>query len=84
MGVQPAMVSPPLTLITWPVMNDAAGEAKKSTGAATSSGRASRRNGIALTRASFNLSGCAWKSGVSVGPGHTAFTVIRYLSLIHI
>ncbi len=32
------MVNPPLTLITWPVMNDAAGEAKNSTGAATSSG----------------------------------------------
>ena len=46
-----------LTLITWPVMNDAAGEAKNRTGAATSSGRASRRNGIALTRASLSLSG---------------------------
>ncbi|EUA22874.1 hypothetical protein I552_7365 [Mycobacterium xenopi 3993] len=28
----PAMVRPPLTLTTWPVMNDAASEAKNSTG----------------------------------------------------
>lgn len=75
------MVRPPLTLITWPVMNDAQSEAKNSTGAATSSGRANRRNGIALIRAALSFSGIAANSGVSVGPGHTQLTVIRWRAI---
>jgi hypothetical protein len=63
------MVSPPLTLSTWPVTNEAASEQKNSTAAATSSGRASRRNGMALISDSRSLSGSEANSGVSVGPG---------------
>ena len=64
-------------------MNDAASEAKNTIGAATSSGRASRRNGIALISASLQLVGLSVKQR-SVGgtrahavdvdpvPGHLA------------
>ena len=43
---------PPLTLTVWPVTKDASSEARNATTLATSSGWPSRRNGIALVRAS--------------------------------
>src|SRR5215469_9801485 len=58
-------------------MYPASSEAKNATAAAISSGRARRRNGIALTSASPRR-GLAWRVasiiGVSVGPGHTTLT----------
>src|ERR1700728_807256 len=48
---------------------------------AISSGFPRRRKGIARTRASLRFSsGCWWNSGVSVGPGHTTLTLMRYLA----
>src|SRR5262249_40749553 len=46
------IVRPPLTLTVWPVTNDASSEARNATTLATSAGWPSRRNGIALVRAS--------------------------------
>ena len=75
------MVSPPLTERTWPVMYLASSEAKNTTAAATSWGEARRLSGMARTRASFRRSFCAAKSGVSVGPGQTQFTVIEWRAI---
>src|SRR5262249_5674100 len=49
---QPAMVSPPETEMTCPVMNAASSEARKATSPGISSGWPTRFMGIALTRAS--------------------------------
>src|SRR5215471_21816841 len=70
------IVRPPLTLTVWPVTNDASSEARKATTLATSPGWPSRRNGIALVRASrsFGPANDA-NSAVSVGPGHTQLTL---------
>src|SRR4051794_25646272 len=42
----PYVTTPPLMLMAWPVMNDAAGEASQSAAAATSSGRPQRPSGV--------------------------------------
>ena len=67
---------PPLTLTVWPVTNDASSEARNATTLATSAGWPSRRNGIALVRASrsFGPANDA-NSAVSVGPGQTQLTL---------
>ena len=64
------IVRPPLTLTVWPVTKDASSEARNATTLATSSGWPSRRNGIALVRASrsFGPANDA-NSAVSVGRG---------------
>lgn len=54
---QPAIVSPPLTLRTWPVTYAARSEAKNTMASATSSGRAIRLNGMARVSASLIRSG---------------------------
>ena len=51
-AAQPAIVRPPDTLITWPVMNPASSEARKATSPGMSSGWPTRFMGIARTNAS--------------------------------
>src|SRR5690348_15361875 len=72
------IVRPPPTLSVWPVMNDAASDARKTTASATSSGRARRPSGVALTieEISFSLPAAIMpcSRGVSVRPGATTFT----------
>src|SRR6266702_3705652 len=74
-GPAQLIVRPPLTLTVWPVTKDASSEARNATTLATSAGWPSRRNGIALVRASrsFGPANDA-NSAVSVGPGHTQLT----------
>src|SRR3984893_17787725 len=71
------MVRPPLTERVCPVMKEASSEARKAIAAAISSGLASLRNGMALTRASPSL-GLAFEvaamSGVYLWAGQTTFT----------
>src|SRR3972149_4588475 len=50
-SAHPAIVRPPDTLNTWPVMNAASSLARKHTAPTTSSGCPSRPNGIALVGA---------------------------------
>src|SRR6185437_9107282 len=75
-GPAQLIVRPPLTLTVWPVTNDASSEARNATTLATSAGWPSRRNGIALVRASrsFGPANDA-NSAVSVGPGQTQLTL---------
>src|SRR6476659_10724738 len=73
------IVRPPLTLTVWPVMYAASSEAKNATALARSDGSASRRNGIALVSAARSLGlspTIEANSGVSVGPGQMAVTLI--------
>ena len=77
---KPAIVKPPLTLSTWPVMKALLGLRKKAIDSAISTGSAIRRNGTArvmpsLMRIAQSLV-CACRSGVSVGPGQTQLTLI--------
>lgn len=51
----PAIVSPPETLITWPVMNAASSKARKATAPGMSSGCPTRFIGIARTSASYTF-----------------------------
>src|SRR5688572_9565592 len=74
LDVQSCIVSPPLTLSTWPVRYDARSLAKNRIASATSAGLAKRRNGIARISASRCFSGADISSGVSVGPGHMQLT----------
>src|SRR6185312_8017520 len=76
------IVRPPLTLTVWPVMKDASSEARNTTIPATSSGCPSRRNGIALVRASRSFGPAnEANSAVSVGPGHTQLTLTWFLAI---
>lgn len=77
----PAIVNPPLMLSACPVMKSERLEAKNTTASVTSSGFARRRNGIYLTRPSRIVSGSVANSGVSVGPGHTQSTLIRWRAI---
>src|SRR3990170_1008007 len=75
------IVRPPETERAWPVMKPASSEAKKITAGGRSSGWPSRPKGITRLRlsASFGFSAVTVaKSGVSVGPGQTQFTLIRW------
>src|ERR1700732_434042 len=76
-------VCPQLTLMIWPVMNDALPEARNVMASAISSGFAPRFSGTAATNAAFlstapaSLSATAVRRSsiaVSVGPGATALT----------
>jgi hypothetical protein len=78
----PAIVSPPETEITWPVMNAASSEARKGNDARNVSGLAHPLHRNRPHQRVVDLLVPASPSprkprriGVSVGPGHTTFTV---------
>src|SRR5574338_888876 len=67
---------PPLTARTWPVIYDAASEARKHTADATSSGDPRRPSGIFEAQVSCALAAIARVISVSIRPGATTFTVM--------
>src|SRR6266851_2842556 len=69
-------VLPPLTLMIWPVMNDALLEATNTIVSAISSGRPARFSGTPATRPAFRSALPVKRSSiaVSIGPGATALT----------
>ena len=67
-------VRPPSMTIEVPVMNDDSSDAKKTTVAATSSGRPNRLNGVVVSSDCFQGAGKVAVIGVSMRPGCTQFT----------
>src|SRR6266498_3331884 len=71
------MTTPPPTMTVSPVMNDACGEARKSTADATSSGVPQRARGVAPTTARLVASSTSSPHLVLIQPGATTLTRTR-------
>src|ERR1043166_4422501 len=71
---------PPFTPMISPVMNEASGEARKATAAATSSGLPKRPIGVICRTTSSEAAGTSAVMSVSMKPGATALTVAPFLA----